>query len=388
MKILHIVPTYFPAVRYGGPIYAIHQLCMATVKLGHEVDVFTTNRDGCGVLDLPLGIPVPRNKVQIYYFQCFGLLRFWYFSPKMKEALSEKISEYDFVHIHSVFLWPTLIASMMARKKKISYCISPRGSLVSSLIKRKSLVRKFFYINLIEKINLHYAKFIHATSDLEAEELRLLNLPINNIEVVPNGVDLNIFSFQQTVGVADYPTPYLLYLGRISWKKRIDLLIKAMPAIDAKVHLVIAGNDEEGERSLLDKLIRDLNLDTRIHFSGFIGGAEKTKLIQNSLMLVLPSENENFGNVVLESWACKRPVAVVKNVGLSSFVEQHKAGILISPSPQLIAKELNGIINNNKLLNEFGENGYRLASANFKWLDVAQRLCELYKKYSVNFQVD
>ena len=58
MRILHVVPSYYPAVNYGGPIYAIHQLCAAQVALGLEVDVFTTNRNGSGVSNVPIGVPV------------------------------------------------------------------------------------------------------------------------------------------------------------------------------------------------------------------------------------------------------------------------------------------------------------------------------------------
>jgi hypothetical protein len=43
VKILHVVPTYLPARRYGGPIVAVHGLCRALVRRGHDVTVFTTN---------------------------------------------------------------------------------------------------------------------------------------------------------------------------------------------------------------------------------------------------------------------------------------------------------------------------------------------------------
>src|SRR5260370_7134736 len=66
VRILHVVPTYLPATRYGGPIFAVHGLCKALVARGHEVEVFTTDVDGDGISALPLahalhraGVPVP-----------------------------------------------------------------------------------------------------------------------------------------------------------------------------------------------------------------------------------------------------------------------------------------------------------------------------------------
>jgi hypothetical protein len=65
MRILHVVPTYLPAVRYGGPIFAVHDLCQALATRGHEVHVFTTNVDGPGTSPVPIEIPVTLEGVQL-----------------------------------------------------------------------------------------------------------------------------------------------------------------------------------------------------------------------------------------------------------------------------------------------------------------------------------
>ena len=57
MRILHVVPTYIPAFRYGGPIYSVHGLCKVLAGLGHDIHVFTTNNaDGDRDSDVPLVI--------------------------------------------------------------------------------------------------------------------------------------------------------------------------------------------------------------------------------------------------------------------------------------------------------------------------------------------
>lgn len=65
MKLLHVIPTYLPARRYGGPIFATHALCAALAAQGCEVTVVTTNVDGPGVSDVPLGVPVIMDGVKI-----------------------------------------------------------------------------------------------------------------------------------------------------------------------------------------------------------------------------------------------------------------------------------------------------------------------------------
>src|SRR4051812_19485414 len=103
MKILHVVPTYLPAYRYGGPIQSIHTLNKWLVRAGAEVTVYTTAIDGPEDLNVPLGEPVDHDGVKVYYFKP-GFLRSWFYAPEMARALRTHIREFDIVHATSVFL--------------------------------------------------------------------------------------------------------------------------------------------------------------------------------------------------------------------------------------------------------------------------------------------
>ena len=94
---------------------------------------------------------------------------------------------------------------------------------------------------------------------------------------------------------------------------------------------------------------------------------------------MLPSENENFGNVILEAWACRRPVAISRNVGLAEWVEKYCAGILISSKPEDMAVEINSLLGDSLLLKKLGDSGHSLANTSFQWSIIAKRLCELYE---------
>src|SRR5438874_10292208 len=147
VRILHVVPTYLPATRYGGPIYAVHGLCRALAARGHEVDVVTTNVDGAGVSDVPLGRAVDVDGVRVTYFASpFSRL---YWSPSMRFDASR----YDVVHLHSVYLWPTWAAARVARRAGVPYIISPRGMLVRELIARKSRLVKSAWLRMVERRN-------------------------------------------------------------------------------------------------------------------------------------------------------------------------------------------------------------------------------------------
>src|SRR5450759_5399944 len=66
LRILQVVPAYFPAVRYGGPIRSVHALGKALVERGHEVHVFTSSMDGTNDLDVPLAMPVNMDGCLLY----------------------------------------------------------------------------------------------------------------------------------------------------------------------------------------------------------------------------------------------------------------------------------------------------------------------------------
>src|SRR5262249_55668383 len=137
MRILHVIPSYLPAVRYGGPVFATHGLCKALAARGHEVRVFTTNINGPGNSAVPIKLPVNLEGVQVRYFPC-PLLRRLYWAPALGRALEREIGKFDAVHVHSVFLWPTWAAARAAWKAGAPSGLSPSGMLPRDLTSRRS----------------------------------------------------------------------------------------------------------------------------------------------------------------------------------------------------------------------------------------------------------
>jgi len=356
VKILHVVPTYLPARRYGGPIVAVHGLCRALVRRGHDVTVFTTNVDGDSVSAVPLDHDVMLDGVRVRYFaSSFPRL---YVSGSMRKALAS-IDTFDLVHNHSVFLWPTAAAARAAREKRVPYVISPRGMLVRELIRRKSRLVKSAWIRLIERRNFAGAATIHFTSERERDDAKETGIPIPRSFIVPNGIDL--------VTRPDVPRDAntVVYLGRINWKKQLDRLIEAM-ARDAK--LIIAGNDEEN----LTPKLRELARGRDVEFPGPVYGDAKWELLAQASVVALPSLSENFGNVIVEAMMMSTPVAVSPEVGVASDVEAARAGIVTRDFAAAIASVLRDP-------GDYGRNGRALVEAKFNWDSVAARMEHEYQ---------
>jgi glycosyltransferase involved in cell wall biosynthesis len=374
MRILHVVPSYLPAVRYGGPIYSVHALCRAMAARGHDLHVFTTNVDGPGNSDVPLDEPVSIDGVTVRYFAC-GVGRRLYRSPAMQRALAAEVPGFDVLHLHSVFLWPTMAAARAARSAHIPYVLAPRGMLVRDLIRRKSRVLKSLWIALFERANLGGAAAVHLTSELERIELEKLNIPVRRIDVIPNGIDIPA---PADAPFETWPRPYVFSVGRINWKKGLDRLIAAMMYVP-EADLLIAGNDEENYRPWLEVIVRDMKLSERVRFLGPVRDADKWRWIRSAAVFALPSHSENFGIAALEAMAGGCPVVVTPEVGVAGAVGEAGAGIVVDGDPQKLGAAIAALISDPARRAAMGAAGKSLAARDYSWDGIAAQTERLYR---------
>jgi glycosyltransferase involved in cell wall biosynthesis len=377
LRILHVVPSYLPATRYGGPIYSVHGLCRALARRGHNVQVFTTNVDGRGVSDVPVARPVDVDGVKVWYFPT-GLGRRLYRSPAMGKAMAASLATFDIVHLHSVFLWPTSAAARIARASDVPYILAPRGMLVDALIRRRGRLLKTAWIALFERTNIAGAAAIHVTAQIEAEEFGKLHLTARQIEVIPNGIDMP----PETSDGACRPAPSgaikwrILSLGRVNWKKGLDRLIEAMAYVP-ETELVIAGNDEEDYQSFLEQLAQRCGVAGRVAYTGAVHGDSKWDLIRSADLFVMPSYSENFGLAALEAMACGRPVVVTPDVGLARDISEAGAGLVVSNEPGVLGPALAQLLTAPEQRERMAE-AARTAADRFSWKTIAAQMETVY----------
>jgi glycosyltransferase involved in cell wall biosynthesis len=380
MRILHVVPTYLPAVRHGGPIRAVHGLARALVERGHEVVVHTTNLHGDTVLDVPTDRPVDLDGVSVRYFPVSPPRRLAR-SPAMATELGRSIGSFDAAHLHSIYLWPTRAAARAAESAGKPYVVSPRGMLVPELVRRHGALRKRLWIRFVERRTLAHASRLLVTTALEGEEARAFGFALPPIEVLANGLDPGegtVAASPVALAARREGTPVFVYLGRLSWKKGLESLIEAVARVEG-ARLVLAGNDEEGLGERLRASAARLGVADRVEFAGFVDGDRKQALLDAARGLVLPSISENFGNVVLEAWARGIPVIVTPGVGLASEVDACGGG-LVSPSDAAsLAAALGRLRDDASLARDMGERGRRAVLDRFTWPALAARAEAIYQ---------
>jgi len=383
MRILHVVPSYLPAVRYGGPIFTVHGLCRALAARGHELQVFTTNIDGSGSTPTPVDTPVDLDGIRIRYFPC-PLLRRLYWAPALGRALVDEIGKLDIVHLHSVFLWPTWAAARAAKNAGVPYVLSPRGMLVKDLIARRSRLAKSAWIHLIERANVERAAALHLTSQLEQAEVKRFGWRLPHLAVIPNAIDDPLSQNGKTASDVEAITsqrPLVLFLGRLSWKKGLDRLLRAFACTQTGT-LAIVGTDDENFAPYLVKIAADLQISDRVRIlPRTVIGAEKERLFTAAQLFVLPSYSENFGNTVLEAMRRGVPVVVTPEVGAADIVRTSGAGLVVTGDPGPLSSAIRRLTADLNLARSMGEAGRRYVAAHFTWQHIAAQMEDLYESF-------
>jgi glycosyltransferase involved in cell wall biosynthesis len=342
------------------------------VEAGHAVDVYTTSVDGNRRSAVAEGVPVDLDGVKVWYFRSrFDRL---YWSPAMGGRLRQAIRDFDVVHLHSVFLWPTTRAARVARKAGVPYVLSPRGMLVPELMAAKSALVKRAWIRLFERQNLRHAARIHVTSFREAEDLRRCELDLAPVVELPNGVEVR--------GVADRNVVpgQVLFLGRLSWKKNLPALLDAISRIP-EASLVLAGPDDEGLADDLRQRATNAGCAERFRVVGAVGSDRKRELFATSVCAVLPSLNENFGNVVLEALAASCPVVVSPGVGAREIVEASGGGLVAAGSDaESLRASIAELLSDPISAEQRGAAGARYVRAHLGWPAIAERMASVYRE--------
>jgi glycosyltransferase involved in cell wall biosynthesis len=323
MRILHIIPAYKPSFCYGGPVESVSRLCEGLVEAGHKIDVYTTTANGKTKLDMPHKQAVDVNGVNVTYFHA------WtddpsHVTPSLWRKLMRSCREYDAIHIHSWWNILVLISAWICHYKGVRVVVSPRGMLTSYIFQSgkvwvKRLIHQFGGSSLLKKA------LLHATAPAEYKECQEL-IPKWNGFVLPNILDLPDRAFSKR-GNKVFT---LIFLSRIHPKKGIELLFHALCDVPFEIHLRIAGSGDDRYVEVLKKLAEEVGVVEKIQWLGWLDRESKYRELAASDVFILPSYNENFANVVIESLQVGTPVIITSEVGLAPFVTENDLGWITS----------------------------------------------------------
>lgn len=383
-QILHLVGFY---PECGGPVRSVGNLIKALSKKEVNCKILSplpSNYDATKLTNI-------QNEFNVTYYKTTGLSRFFpSHSFDFSKTVSQFLKNINIIHLHGVFDYYSYWICKNVNDRPIF--LSPHGSIVKWGFERNvlSYLKKHLFINSFGRMILDRADIIQLTTKYEQEEFnRIIGNRYNNkIRVIPNGVIVNdnthiskeLFfnTFKSTVG-----RRIILFLGRITKKKGLDILIPAFAELCKKnkeLILVIAGPDERGYREVVENLIKKHRIEDNVLFTGHIDGEIKLSAYKASELFVLPSYTENFGMAVVEAMACELPVIVSKEVGIQREIERYNAGIVVDTNIQSLYQGIKILLDNPHLKKEVAINGRKLVKEYYDIDKVADRMLEVYGK--------
>lgn len=386
MRILHTIPSV--SMRSGGPSQGIPELCAELVRSGHEVTLYTTNLDGpWDQLDVEPNRAIQgADGVERWYFSTQRRSGAYAFSMSMAKALRQNVRKFDVVHIHSLYSFPSTAAAYYCRRFGVPYILQPHGSLDPCVYYRHR-PRKNLYEALFEKKNLERAAAVHFATEEEMHLVRAWGLRFRGV-VVPYGLVSKVPSDREELReefACDWPITrgkkVILFLGRLSAKKGLDLLSKAYGTLARErtdIHLFLAGPDIEGEGAKVRQWLADEGVLDRVTFAGLLQGDQKNAALAASDLFVLCSYGENFGIAIAEAAAAGLPVIISNKVNIWREFDDAGAGLVVNCDVDQLTRAMASLLDDSRLRHELGEAGKKLVAEKFMWSDVVVRMTTVY----------
>ena len=363
MRILHSGSL---DVKSGGPALSTYLTIRGLRNAGVDVDMVMPPLGEEGKLiadDVNLHYTAPVKNSRMEYM------------PRMNRLLKE-LPQYDLYHVQGLWQWLGHSVASYARKQKKPYVITLRGMLYPQALAHSTLIKKIS-LALYQRNDLRRAACIQATCKEEMNYYRELGFT-NPVAILPNPIEVD--------GIIERPIPpktklRIGYLGRIHPRKRIERLIYAFDALrdelDNAELLIIGAGDKRYEQFLREEVVR-LNLHN-VRFAGFLTGEEKDKAILSLSYLVVPSDFENFGNIVTEALVRGIPVIASKGMPWQELDEFH-CGWWIDNDQETINHTLHNAINLPELERlQMGIKGKQLIKEKYAVDKLGEKMKQLYE---------
>lgn len=373
MRVLHVIPSL--AIGQGGPTVAMGVIERALLAEGIDVETVTTDDDGRGLRNgKGNGSPVLENGCVRRYFR--KNTEFYTVSVSLTRWLLQEVRHYDLVHIHALFSFSSIAAAFVARQAGVPFVFRPFGVLNRYGVTQRRPFLKKLSLQWVEGPLLTDAAAIHFTSQDEANQAAILGIPFRSV-ILPLGLE----ALRLPTPEADHP-PTILYLSRLNPIKNLESLLHAWAILAARYQewrLVIAGSGEPEYREQLRALASSLSLDHQVQWLDHVSGDQKSQLLANASIFVLPSFSENFGLAAAEALLAGKACLLTPGVAIASGAAAAHAAIIAGPDADSLAAALESMIMNPELRQQLSKHALDYSSHELSTQRLGKRLVELYK---------
>ena len=390
MRIGLVCPASLPATQFGGILFLALDLARETAKLSHDVVIYTTDLDFANnATTFNKKLPREESIEDFTIKRSHTWLRYslFFINPGIYFQLLKDSP--DIIHTIGIRSFQSFIAALVSKQKKIPLVIADQGGLTTHPeLKSGSLLKKFFI-----KLQSPFIKFIINQStkiiaDNEYEKKIFTEFTsASKIEIIKNGINLDILNNKTKNFKKKYDlnTPYILFIGRFSYIKGIDILLKAIKILkdDNKlqnIKFVIMGVDFGYQRQMY-KIINEFDLENHILIIKNPSREDVLGGYAESEFLVLPSRWELSPLTPLEGFAFKKSVISTNTHGIPSTIKNNYHGILVeSENSEQLAECILELLSNKEKLTSFGLAGHKMIVDECNSVKMASNTLDIYEK--------
>jgi glycosyltransferase involved in cell wall biosynthesis len=340
----------------NGVYMAVAGLAAHLPEAGVEVEAWHLSADAKTIGQRQVGgvtvfdLPAHRNAASLL----------WGLPAQTRQFVRQRQTQVDVVHLHSVFI-PNNI--WLSKLLTVPYVLTSHGGYSRNVLRGSNRLAKAFWLARYERTLQRNAKFVHAVSESEKEEI---------VRNWPPPMDVS-------------PSRDFVFIGRLSaHQKGLDRLIRgfakfAADPASAGFRLVLGGPDWRGGQASLQSLARELNLTERVVFLGPVFGRAKDQLLAGAHAFVLTSRWEGMPVSILEALASGTPVLITPETNVGPIVGRYEAGLRVEGNDEAIAQGLLALARSTpQQMRQYGQNARLLVEENFTWPVVARQMHDLY----------
>lgn len=329
-KIMVLTDWFYPGYKAGGPIQSCKNFVVG-MEDEYDVSVVTGDHD--------LGDEIPYQGITDDTWTSYSANAKVFYASSLSWRQLYRIEQTeapDFVYINSMFsprfaIMPLLMKRIGAIKATV--ILAPRGMLKKSALHFKPL-KKNIFLGLCKFLSIQKIIHFQATDPNEVKEIKQVMGSKASVTLVPNFPGMQ--KEMDTPAAKIVNQLALIFVGRIHPIKNLDVVLRSLLSIKAKVHFTIVAPIEDQEywqlcQALIHKLPPNVTIDNKFN----VPHHQMEAIIKQHDLFVLPTRGENFGHAIFEALSAGRPVLISDQTPWKNLAATHAGWDLALGDPAL-----------------------------------------------------
>jgi glycosyltransferase involved in cell wall biosynthesis len=377
LRVLHVINSM--AVSMGGPPFVAAGLAAAQAQGGHAITIASTATPGEPRVQLD-------PKVSIVEFPVMGSKRYLG-SPALDIWLRAHAADFDILHLHSIWQFPTFAAARACWLVNKPYVVLLNGMLDRYSVYHRSRWMKSLYWHWRERRVEQTAGGVHF---LNTAEIRKAVPWVGSLRkfVIGNGISQSELSampargFFRAANPAIGGRPLVLFLSRIHPKKGLERLLPEWKRVVEKrpdVVFAVAGKGEPEHEKAIDELIARHGLQEHVLRVGQLAGRRKWEALVDADVFVLPSHQEGFSMAITEALAAGCVPVVTEECNFDEL-EEFGCGVIIPHGDMpAFTQAVLELLDDPERRRQLAERGRKLVAERYVWEKIAADLERAYR---------